>query len=748
MNKEIFFQPAAGAAELDDALAFVQEHAGAFKVHSGESVVDHARGTVRIIETLNVDRPTLIASVIFNAIAYIKEPGTLLETRFGPEIAQLAMDVCKLVRLGVSRGQTAPAAAPQRASRDLAAARHAQVEVVRKMVLAFAQDVRVVLIRLASRLQTLRYYSTVQPPPVLEMAREILELDAPLANRLGIWQLKWELEDLAFRFEDPLTYKHIARLLDEKRIERNAYITEGVAQLELELSKADIQAEVTGRPKHIYSIWRKMRSKQLDFSELYDVRALRVIVNDIKDCYSVLGIVHNLWQPIPKEFDDYISRSKPNGYKSLHTVVLDASGRALEIQIRTHEMHRFAEYGIAAHWRYKETGAQSHHGQTLAQSRYDEKLAWLRQLLAWKDDITHRDADLHSLAEKEPWQQLKQAALDDHIYVLTPQAHVVALPQGASAIDFAYYLHTELGHRCRGARVDGAMVPLNTPLQNGQTVEIITVKQGGPSRDWLNPQLAYLSSARAKQKVRAWFNAIDLQQAIASGRALVEKTLQREGKTSINLDELAAKIGLKSAEELFVAMGKEELSPRSIEQALAGPDPEHSTSTPALATRKSSDLSVLQGASSGVLVVGVSALMTQFARCCRPAPPDAIVGFVTRARGISIHRAQCASFLHLAQRMPERVMQTTWPNGLQSRSGATVYPVDLVIEANDRQGLLRDISEVFAREKINVINVKTVRQRTIALMHFTVEVASTAEVSRAAALLREVVGVLRATRKS
>ncbi len=748
MNKETFLQPAAAAAaELDDAQAFLQEHAGTFSLHSGESVLDHARGTVRIIETLNVDRPTLIASVIFNAIAYIKEPGALLEIRFGLEITQLALDACKLVRLGVSRGQIAPAAAPQRASRDLAAARHAQIEMVRKMVLAFSQDVRVVLIRLASRLQTLRYYATVQPQPALEMAREILELDAPLANRLGIWQLKWELEDLAFRFEDPLTYKHIARLLDEKRIERNADITQGIAQLELELSKADIQAEVTGRPKHIYSIWRKMRSKQLDFSELYDVRALRVIVNDIKECYSVLGIVHNFWQPIPKEFDDYIARPKPNGYKSLHTVVLDTSGRALEIQIRTHEMHRFAEYGIAAHWRYKETG-ESHHGHTPAQSRYDEKLAWLRQLLAWKDDITHRNADLDSLADQEPWQQLKQAALDDHIYVLTPQAHVVALPQGASAVDFAYYLHTELGHRCRGARVDGAMVPLNTPLQNGQTIEIITVKQGGPSRDWLNPQLAYLSSARAKQKVRAWFNAIDLQQAIASGRALVEKTLQREGKTSINLDDLAAKIGLKSAEELFLAMAKEELSPRSIEQALAGPDTELSTTSTPLATRKSSDLSVLQGASSGVLVVGVSALMTQFARCCRPAPPDAITGFVTRARGISIHRAQCTSFLHLAQRIPERVMQTTWPNGLQSRSGATVYPVDLVIEANDRQGLLRDISEVFAREKINVINVKTVRQRTMAFMHFTVEVASTAEVSRAAALLREVVGVLRATRKS
>ncbi|BBO59894.1 bifunctional (p)ppGpp synthetase/guanosine-3',5'-bis(diphosphate) 3'-pyrophosphohydrolase [Mycoavidus sp. B2-EB] len=748
MNHEILSQPAASALGLSDAFAFVREQAGTLRLDSGEPVVDHALGVVRIIKALNVDQPTLIASVIFNTLNYITEPGALLVARFGPEIAQLAADVCKLMRLGVSKGPKTSAVGPQRAGRDLEAARRMQIEVVRKMLLAFAQDVRVVLIRLASRLQTLRYYAATQQRPALAAVREMLELDAPLANRLGIWQLKWELEDLAFRFEEPVTYKYIAGLLDEKRIERNTYIVETITQLQLELSKASIRADVSGRPKHIYSIWRKMRSKQLDFSELYDVRALRVIVDDIKDCYSVLGIVHNLWQPIPKEFDDYISRPKLNGYKSLHTVVLDHESRALEIQIRTHEMHRFAEYGVAAHWRYKETGGQNYDGQTVAQSRYDEKLAWLRQLLAWKDEVTQGEAAENICTDKKPWEQLKQAELDDHLYVLTPQAHVVALPQGSTAIDFAYYLHTELGHHCRGARIDGAMVPLNTPLHNGQTVEIIAVKQGGPSRDWLNPQLAYLSSARAKQKVRAWFNAIDLQQDIVSGRVLVEKTLQREGKTSTNLEELAAKLGFKSAEELFIAVSKEELSPRSIEQALVTPSAEQNQSAAALITRKSSDLSVLKGASSGVLVVGVSALMTHFARCCRPAPPDAIAGFVTRARGISIHRAQCASFFHLAQRMPERVMQTTWSSHAQSRLGTIVYPIDLVIEATDRPGLLRDISEVFAREKINVINVKIVSRRALALMHFTVEVTSTAQVSRAAALLIEVVGVLRATRKS
>src|SRR5689334_21947058 len=524
---------------FDDALAFVREHAGDARLSSGEPLADHAAGTAAIMRTLNVDPPAVLAAALFSLTPHLANPEQTIADNFGEEVAQLVGDVRKLLRLGTVSMRAAQNAMPE-AGRDAQAARRAQVEALRKMLLAFAQDIRVVLIRLASRLQSLRYYAAAKLSPGADVARETLEIYAPLANRLGIWQLKWELEDLAFRFEDPDTYKRIAKLLDEKRVERETYVDSAIERLQQELAAANIRAEVSGRPKHIYSIWRKMRGKALDFAELYDVRAFRVIVPDIKDCYTVLGIVHNLWQPVPKEFDDYISRPKPNGYKSLHTVVIGDDGRAFEVQIRTQEMHRFAEYGVAAHWRYKEAGTRAYSGQISASEKYDEKIAWLRQLLAWKDEVEGEQG------ASKPWEQLRQATLDDdHIYVLTPQARVIALPQGATPVDFAYYLHSDLGHRCRGARVDGTMVPLNTPLKNGQTVEIVTVKQGGPSRDWLNTELHYLVSPRARTKVRAWFNAMELEETLAQGRALIDKTLQREGKTAVNLEELAAKLGYK-----------------------------------------------------------------------------------------------------------------------------------------------------------------------------------------------------------
>ncbi|MBU9664894.1 bifunctional (p)ppGpp synthetase/guanosine-3',5'-bis(diphosphate) 3'-pyrophosphohydrolase [Burkholderia multivorans] len=733
------------APSFDDVLAFVRERAGEACLASGERLADHAAGTAAIMRTLNVDPPAMQAAALFALTPHLSDPERELTERFGDEVARLVADVRKLLRLGTVSLRAAQHAAPE-AGRDAAQQRRAQIEALRKMLLAFAQDIRVVLIRLASRLQSLRYYAAAKLEPPPEVARETLEIYAPLANRLGIWQLKWELEDLAFRFEDPITYKRIAKLLDEKRAEREAYVAQAIERLQQELAAANVQADVSGRPKHIYSIWRKMRGKELDFSELYDVRAFRVIVPDIKDCYAVLGIVHHLWQPVPKEFDDYISRPKPNGYKSLHTVVIGDDGRAFEVQIRTQEMHRFAEYGVAAHWRYKEAGTRGYGGQFSASDKYDEKIAWLRQLLAWKDDVE----DGAEQSGDKAWAQLRETSLDDdHIYVLTPQARVIALPQGATPVDFAYHLHSELGHRCRGARVDGAMVPLNTPLANGQTVEIVAVKEGGPSRDWLNPQLGYLKSPRARQKVRAWFNAIEQEENIAHGRALVEKTLQREGKTSVSLDSLAAKLGFKSPEELFSVVGKEEFSLRNIEQALSdAPPAEPAPEAPADFEKRSSGASVAHGASTGVLVVGVDALLTQLARCCRPAPPDPISGFVTRGKGMSIHRSDCATFRRMAERAPERVLHTTWSADVLGGRGASVYPVDLMIEATDRQGLLRDISEVFAREKMNVVGVKTQSRRNTAFMQFTVEVSNSAQVQRACTLLGEVQGVVRAGRKA
>ncbi|HDR8919354.1 TPA: bifunctional (p)ppGpp synthetase/guanosine-3',5'-bis(diphosphate) 3'-pyrophosphohydrolase [Burkholderia vietnamiensis] len=733
------------APSFDDVLAFVRERAGAARLSTGELLADHSAGTASIMRTLNVDPHAMQAAALFVLTPHLSDPERELTERFGEEVARLVADVRKLLRLGTVSLRAAQNAMPD-AGRDAAQQRRAQIEALRKMLLAFAQDIRVVLIRLASRLQSLRYYAAAKADPPPDVARETLEIYAPLANRLGIWQLKWELEDLAFRFEDPVTYKRIAKLLDEKRIEREAYVAQAIERLQHELAQAHIPADVSGRPKHIYSIWRKMRGKELDFSELYDVRAFRVIVPDIKDCYTVLGIVHHLWQPVPKEFDDYISRPKPNGYKSLHTVVIGDDGRAFEVQIRTQQMHRFAEYGVAAHWRYKEAGVRGYGGQFSASDKYDEKIAWLRQLLAWKDDVE----DGGEVSGDQAWAQLRETSLDDdHIYVLTPQARVIALPQGATPVDFAYHLHSELGHRCRGARVDGAMVPLNTSLANGQTVEIVAVKEGGPSRDWLNPQLGYLKSSRARQKVRAWFNSIEQEENIAHGRALVEKTLQREGKTSVNLDNLAAKLGFKSPDDLFSVVGKEEFSLRNIEQALSdAPPPEHAPEAPADFEKRSSGASVAHGASTGVLVVGVDALLTQLARCCRPAPPDPISGFVTRGKGMSIHRSDCPTFVRMAERAPERVLQTTWSADVLGGRGASVYPVDLMIEASDRQGLLRDISEVFAREKMNVVGVKTQSRRNTAFMQFTVEVSNAAQVQRACTLLGEVQGVVRAGRKA
>jgi len=725
---------------IDDALAFVRERAGDARVSTGESLADHAVGTARIMQTLNVDSHAVAAAALFVLAPHLDDPEKVIAERFGPEVQRLVGDVRKLLRLGSVSSRATLAELPEN-TRDAQAARRAQVEALRKMLLAFAQDIRVVLIRLASRVQTLRYHAAHKTEPSPDVPRETLEIYAPLANRLGIWQLKWELEDLSFRFEDPVTYKRIAKLLDEKRVERETYVTEAIARLQKELDTAHIKADVSGRPKHIYSIWKKMRGKHLDFSELNDVRAFRVIVGDIKDCYTVLGIVHNLWQPVPREFDDYISRPKPNGYMSLHTVVIGDDGRAFEVQIRTQEMHQFAEYGVAAHWRYKEAGTRGYAGQVTANEKYDEKIAWLRQLLAWKDDV-----------EGEPpgWQHLRDATLDDdHIYVLTPQARVIALPQGATAVDFAYHLHSELGHRCRGARVDGAMVPLNTPLQNGQTVEIVAVKEGGPSRDWLNPQLGYLHSARARQKVRSWFLAADAAENIAAGRTIVEKTLQREGKTSVSLEQLAAKLGFKTPEELYAVVAKEEFSLRHIEQALSdAPPPEPEPEAPEQFEKRSSGQSVAHGASTGVLVVGVDALLTQLARCCRPAPPDPIAGFVTRGKGMSIHRTDCATFERMAQRSPERVLHTTWSAEVMNGRGSSVYPVDLAVESADRQGLLRDISEVFAREKINVIGVKSQSRRNIAYMQFTVEVSNAAQIQRACTLLGEIQGVIRASRRA
>ena len=726
------------SARVIEARAFVAPIYRNKTIATGQDALAFAEGVVTVLASLNVDAETRIAGLLFELYVINLDIAGTIEECFGKDIADLVAGVRQLMRF---HGMTF--ANPQEVMRGKNAAQHAaaQVETLRKMLLAMASDMRVVLVRLASRVASLRYFAEqkLENQTTAQYARETFDLYAPLANRLGIWQLKWELEDLSFRFLEPVTYKRIAKMLEEKRIERAEFVARAIERLHTELKTAGITAEVSGRPKHIYSIWNKMRGKDLEFSELYDVRAFRVIVEDVKQCYTVLGIVHNIWVPIPKEFDDYISRPKQNGYQSLHTVVVAEDGRPLEVQIRTREMHRFAEYGVAAHWRYKESGSSN-----FAAQKYDEKIAWLRQLLAWKSEVA--DAVVEQEEVRRDWvEKLKSTTLDERIYVLTPQARVLELPNGATPIDFAYHLHSDLGHRCRGARVDGVMVPLNTPLKNGQTVEVIAAKSGpgvGPSRDWLSP--GYAASPRTRSKVRAWFNAIEQQETLTHGRAILEKTLQREGKTAVNLEELAHKLGFAKVDDLCLSLGKDEFSPRQIENVLhEGEEDKQPEVDEASITRKSRASSIVQGAKSGVLVVGTDGLMTQLARCCKPAPPDGIVGFVTRGKGVSIHRLTCKNFVEMSARAPERVIQTDW--GTPEKD--TVYPVDIFVLAGDRQGLLRDISEIFLREKINVIGVSTQSVKGQARMAFTAEIGSTAQLQKALTVIRDVKGVLEARRQ-
>ena len=704
------------------ARAFAQPLISEEVLQTGENALAHTDAVSAMLRSIGSSEAMQAAIYLVHACIHLNRPAEVIGKAFGPEFAALAVETTKLMRVQ-QHAQALQASAQQ--VDDSAV----QTENVRKMLLAFSRDLRVVMLRLASRLQTLRYYAASKRPVSPSMAREALQVFAPLASRLGIWQFKWELEDLAFRFLEPETYRDVARLLDEKRVEREAYMAQLSSRVESELRARSISASVQGRPKHIYSIVKKMRGKSLQFHQVFDIHALRVVVPNVKDCYAALSWVHAQYLPIVEEFDDYIAKPKANGYQSLHTVVRDETGKAIEIQIRTQAMHDHAENGVAAHWAYKEAGTKGYVGVS-ATGDYDAKIAVLRQLLAWERDMSGAAPQQSGL-------------FDDRIYVLTPDAAIVELPQGATPVDFAYLVHTSLGHRCRGARVDGAMVPLNTPLKNGQTVEITAAKEGGPSRDWLNPELGYLNSHRARAKARAWFNALAQHETIARGRESVEKLLQREGKTAMRLEDLAAQLGFKSADALFEAVGKDDFSLRNIEILLRPPEPVLQADDYLLLKKARNTEKTPKG---GVLVVGIDSLMTQLAKCCKPAPPDAIGGFVTRGKGVSVHRTDCSNFRELAARTPERLIDVEWGTP-KSIEGAAVYPVDVAVEASDRQGLLRDISEVFAKEKMNVIGVQTQSIKGTAWMTFTVEVLSSAKLNKVLGVVALVKGVRWARRR-
>jgi GTP pyrophosphokinase len=695
-------------------------------------VLAHADAVARILQSIGGSQAMQAASYLVYACDHLNKPHEVISKAFGSNFADLAIETTKLVRVQRMARLAQVSASHAAIPIPMAQTAAAQTESVRKMLLAFSRDLRVVMLRLASRLQTLRHFAATKLPVPPGLASESLNVFAPLANRLGIWEIKWEIEDLSFRFLEPDTYRQVAKLLDEKRVEREAHVEKLRQQLAEDLGRQGIHATVQGRPKHIYSIVKKMRGKSLGFDQVYDIRALRIVVPNVPDCYAALGWVHDHFTPVADEFDDYIARPKANGYQSLHTVVRDATGQPIEVQVRTQAMHDHAETGVAAHWAYKEAGAKGYAGVS-ASGEYDAKIAVLRQLLAWERDLSGAQSDAQGGHQGE-------VSFDDRIYVLTPNAAIVELPQGATAVDFAYSVHTTLGHRCRGARIDGAMVPLNTPLKNGQTVEVTTVKEGGPSRDWLNPELGFLVSHRARAKVRAWFNALAMGETVAKGREAVEKLMQREGKTSLKLDDLASQLGFNSADDLFEVVGKDEFSLRNIEIVLRPPEP----------VAVQDDYMPLKkpratGGKGGVLVVGVDSLMTQLAKCCKPAPPDAICGFVTRGKGVSVHRADCSNLRNMVTRSGDRVIEVEW--GGKTGGDGSVYPVDVAVEANDRQGLLRDISEVFAKEKMNVIGVQTQSIRGIAWMMFTVEVGDAGRLNRVLGTVADLNGVRTARRR-
>ena len=684
---------------------------------TGISTMEHVLGAATILIDMNMDAESIVATILYAVPQHLADWREIVDAQFGHAITGLVEGVSRMEQIqefSVIEGLHAP----ERKEDD-----HAhQIESLRKMLLAMVEDIRVVLIKLAERTQTLRCLSGATPELQRRIAQESQGIFAPLANRLGVWQIKWELEDLSLRYLEPQLYKEVAKMLDERRVDREQYIVDVVAQLKDELNQAGIKGEVTGRPKHIFSIIKKMKSKHLDFNELYDVRAVRILVDDIKDCYTALGLIHSLWQPIPGEFDDYIARPKSNNYRSLHTAVSGPRGLALEVQIRTFEMHQHSELGVAAHWRYKEGGKSD--------AKFDEKIAWLRQVLAWKDEV----ADTGDLLE-----QFNSALFQDKVYVLTPQGKVIDLPMGATPVDFAYALHTDLGHRTRGAKVNGSIVPLNTKLQNGQRVEILTSKLGSPSRDWLNASLGYLQSASARAKVRHWFKYQHFEENVTQGRAKLDRELHRAGAGGVNQEKIAQKLQFHKLEDFLAAIGRGDVSEHQIALAIQEEVAPNAVELPKIASPRVGSGHVSQ---TGVVVEGVGNLQTTTAKCCKPMPPDTIVGYLTRDHGVTIHRDVCAFVVRLPEERRNRLLAAQWGQHQVART-----EVSIEVEAHDRQGLLRDISDLFYREKVNAMQANTMTRNHFALMQFTLQIADREQLSRLMGLIGRIPSVISVRRR-
>ncbi len=688
------------------------------KIHEGQTLSSeqpylvHLVTVADLLAELGMDTDVLVAAILHEITE--KKQVTLDEIRkqFGSTVANLIDGVNKMKYIEALNDYT-----------DKGEEQESQIENLRKMLLAMAEDVRVVLIKLADRLDNMRTLRNHNSVTQKRMAQETLDLFAPLANRLGIWQIKWELEDLSLRYLEPESYQQLAKLLAERRISREDYIEQVIQRLKDALNLAGIKAEVSGRPKHLYSIWRKMQRKGLDFDKIFDVRAVRVLVKTESECYMALGIIHNKWQPIHGEFDDYIAKPKNNNYQSLHTAVLGPEQKIFEVQIRTQEMHHHAELGVASHWRYKEGGGQHDSG-------FEQKIAWLRKILQLKDE------------ENNPGElidRFKSEIFEDLVYVLSPQGKVIELPQGATPLDFAYYIHTQLGHCCRGAKVNQRLVPLTYALKSGDQIEILTAKEEKPSRDWLVPHTGYLKTSRARTKVRLWFKKQNSQQQLTDGRVLLERELHRLNIKEYNLEKLAAQLNFNTVEDLFISLGRGDTALGQIANAFH--DQVFAAPKLSIAAHPSPH------AQGGIHIKGVGNLLTQMAGCCKPTLSNSIVGYISKGRGVVVHRRDCANALRWQDEGNERLIEVEWSKVTQE---PILYPVDIQVQAYDRTGLLQDICSMVAGEKINIIATNTLTNKSdnSANLTFTLEVNNLDQLSRALAKIDRLPNVTKVWRKN
>jgi len=691
------YDPTADEALLNRAYVYAMQAHGHQKRASGDPFFSHPLEVAAILTELKLDDATIAAALLHDVIEDTDVTRAEIDQKFGKEIGALVEGLTKIKKL------------------DLVTRKAEQAENFRKLLVAISSDIRVLLIKLADRLHNMRTLGFMPEHKRKRIAKETLDIFAPLANRLGIWQIKWELEDLGFRYLNPEKYKEIAEQIQERRPDREVQIEAIKTNLIQLLESHNIKAEISGRPKHIYSIYKKMTQKGKPFDLVRDVRAVRLIVPDVPSCYAALGVIHTHWRPIPGEFDDYIAAPKDNFYQSLHTAVIYDDKRPLEVQIRTAEMHQNAEYGIAAHWRYKEGAHRD--------KSYEQRINWLRNMMEWRSDVN----DAQEFVEG-----MKTDVFQDRVYVFTPRGDIIDLSAGSTPIDFAYHVHTDIGHRCRGARVNGKLVPLYQELKTGDQVEILTAKRGGPSRDWLNPNLGLVKTQRARSKIKAWFKKQEDEQNLSQGRAALERELQRLGITSTNFEKMARELGFKIPDEMFIALGTGDLSVNRVVKQLSDtvePADVLEATIPAQETKPSTD---------AVEVVGLKGLLSAIARCCNPMPGDQIVGYITRGRGATIHRQDCPNILRIKDK--ERLLQVDW--GKVERT----FPVHITVKAYDRQGLMGDISTLLQNEGVNIADVSVNYNRTVADIKLVIEIRDLAQLSRVLTRIESLPNVLEAQR--